>query len=243
MSATSGQPLTVLRSRRSTTGRSCKPWTRTAPGATHGAAARIRGNPAQPDCEHPGGDQHQRYRRDLHAEQIDPFESHDRAPVSNQAPCFVSASTRTRMPGPRQQDGCGFRVIGGIGGEDIVEPGQLSDRRRAVALRQRRQRASSFGPRSRSCALRCRPMISLPTESAATSCSRCSGVASSGTARSRPCIWPCQSGWLRPIARRRRSRRVSASSRHARKAGDNGGSSRNDSAAKAKPKTMTEPAL
>ena len=41
-----------------------------------------RGNPAQPDCDRPGGDQHQRHRRDVHAEQIDLDEPHGRAPAS-----------------------------------------------------------------------------------------------------------------------------------------------------------------
>ena len=34
----------------------------------------------------------------------------------------------------------GFRSIGGIGGENIVEPGEPGDRPRAMALRQRRER-------------------------------------------------------------------------------------------------------
>jgi hypothetical protein len=42
--------------------------------------------------------------------------------------------------GPRAQDVFGSRSIGGIDGENIVEPGESSDRPRAVALRQRRER-------------------------------------------------------------------------------------------------------
>src|SRR5689334_14386323 len=38
--------------------------------------------PAQPDCEYPGGDHHQRHRRDIDAEQVDLDEPHPGRPAS-----------------------------------------------------------------------------------------------------------------------------------------------------------------
>ena len=76
-------------------------------------------------------------------------------------------------------------------------------------------------------------MISVPTESAASSCARCNGSAWSGNAASRPYMRPSQSsgvGGKRAIARRRRSRKVRASRRRVRSAGDSGGNRRNESA-------------
>jgi hypothetical protein len=84
--------------------------------------------------------------------------------------------------------------------------------------------------------MRRRWMISVPTDSAATSRARCKGSASSGAAASRPYMRPSQSsdfGSRGEIARRRRSRKASASSRRVRHAGDREGSSRNESAAAA----------
>ena len=94
--------------------------------------------------------------------------------------------------------------------------------------------ASSAAPRSSRRAMRRRRMISLPTESAANSCARCSGV---GLVRhaDEPAVdmaLPIAFAGSRPVASRRRSRKVSASSRRVRNAGDSGGTRRNDRAAK-----------
>ena len=77
-------------------------------------------------------------------------------------------------------------------------------------------------------------MISVPTADPARSCERCNGSAASGNTASRPYMRPSQSSAvheMRSFARRRRSRKVSASSRRVRNAGDSGGNKRNESAA------------
>ena len=70
-------------------------------------------------------------------------------------------------------------------------------------------------------------MTSVATDRAANISARCKGWASSGNAKSRPYMWwsSQSSGALqiRPLARRRRSLKVSISNRRVRYEGDNGG--------------------
>src|ERR1700720_3526045 len=61
------------------------------------------GGAAQDHDRHPRNDHHQRYRRDMDAEQIDLDEIHAFTPISKYSGCLVSTSETTRMlPRPRK---------------------------------------------------------------------------------------------------------------------------------------------
>src|ERR1700676_306212 len=175
------------------------------------------GGAAQDHDRHPCKDHHQRYRDDIDAEQNDLDEFHGFSPMSKYSGCLVSTSETTRMlPRPRKA------AVSAVP-RPASPPSRRFRRAIAMALLPSATAASASsrsGPRPKRRAIGRSRIISVPSDSTANTWARCSGVASAG------------------IARRRRSRKVSASNRRVRNAGDSGGIRQNESAAAPAPPTI-----
>src|SRR5215471_13246245 len=201
---------------------------------------------AQGDRKEPRGDDQQRDRRDVDTEQVDLVERQTPSPASKYAPCWTRASeTRSTIARVRSaRKACG---------PDSASAARRrsSSAKRAVAAAlcpcaKPASAASSSAPTPSCGAIRRRLITSLPTESAVMICERCSGSAASGNAAIRACMRLSQSSRAHRagcVARRRRSRKLSASRRRVRKVGESGGNRRNDSAPATEPAAIARAEL
>src|ERR1700722_10553131 len=207
---------------------------------------KVRSDPTQSDHNDPRHYKKQCYGCDVDTEQINLAESHVNAPASKYSACWESASDTTRMLSRicMTSDAPGASAGRAVSARSRAAKHLIDAALLPCVNASSASITSEVNPNRR--ALLRNWVISTPTDSAAINCASCNGAVSSGMTDKRFTTMPFHSfavGGLGCVAMRRRSRRVSASSRRERVAGASGGTRRKERAAAPTPTRMANALL